>query len=657
MTATSRLLLMLIHYTMIISVKRSLVSTALAVGIIASFLAAPPAHAQLTQTQVNSIIGLLQSFGADASTIANVNAALSGSPVSGTSSCTFTRNLTLGASGSDVTCLQQLLISKGFSIPAGATGLFGAQTQAALAAYQRAQGITPAIGYFGPVTRVALSSATPAPTPTTPTPSRGDEGQLKRFSTIGGVEFEVKEGEKNVRILGIEFDADDSDMRIDRIDVDFEKSNGSGSNRLERYVQSVSLRLGNREIATQNVSRGDRKDDIYSFRFSGLNAVVREDDTAELYVVVNAAQNIDSADEDTEWTVRIPSRGIRATDGAGISDTYAGSDLSESITFGEATQGSLRITSGDDNPEDDVIVADDSKETTGVELLSFELRARNQNITIEDIPVSLAITGNATHVGEVVRSVKLLQGSKTLKTKTIPSSAGLYEEIVFDNLDLEINDDSTETFTVVADIRKLDGNFGQGDSVTASTTASMSGWDVEDERGDSVEPTGSVTGGTLYFFTSGISVKLVSVNESKTFRAGEAGQADIGEFKITFDVTAIGDDIYLDRSTTRTENGVAGDGFTWATTTETTTGLTVVASYISSPSSDSNDTDNLYRVREDQTRRFTATVALEADQNGVAAVRLTGINWTTDSSDVTPDNFYTVNLSDLKTGIMTLLVL
>jgi hypothetical protein len=72
------------------------------------------------------------------------------------SSTTFTRDLELGATGDDVTALQNLLITQGFSIPAGATGYFGAQTQTALIQFQIAKGIMPAVGYFGPITRTAV---------------------------------------------------------------------------------------------------------------------------------------------------------------------------------------------------------------------------------------------------------------------------------------------------------------------------------------------------------------------------------------------------------------------------------------------------------------------------------------------------------------------
>lgn len=71
----------------------------------------------------------------------------------------FVRDLTLGSQGQDVIALQTFLIAEGKGAKAaalagtGATGYFGAMTQAALVEYQGAAGINPTSGYFGPLTR------------------------------------------------------------------------------------------------------------------------------------------------------------------------------------------------------------------------------------------------------------------------------------------------------------------------------------------------------------------------------------------------------------------------------------------------------------------------------------------------------------------------
>jgi hypothetical protein len=75
----------------------------------------------------------------------------------------FVRNLRLGMSGADVQELQRFLNYSGFAVSingAGSVGkettYFGPATRAALARFQKANGIAPAIGYFGPVTRAFI---------------------------------------------------------------------------------------------------------------------------------------------------------------------------------------------------------------------------------------------------------------------------------------------------------------------------------------------------------------------------------------------------------------------------------------------------------------------------------------------------------------------
>jgi hypothetical protein len=83
-----------------------------------------------------------------------------GGSVLGASTFNFTRDLHIGMRGDDVTALQQFLIANGYQIPAGATGYFGVQTRSALAAYQAANNISPAVGYFGPITRAIVNNGT-----------------------------------------------------------------------------------------------------------------------------------------------------------------------------------------------------------------------------------------------------------------------------------------------------------------------------------------------------------------------------------------------------------------------------------------------------------------------------------------------------------------
>ncbi len=162
--------------------KVAAVATGLAMAT-SMFALAPMAHAALSPSQIQSILSLLSSFGADASTIANVNASLTGgtpvatTPSSSTSACSFTGDLTVGSTGAAVTCLQNALKAGGY-MTANATGYFGSLTQAGVAAWQQAMGITPAAGYFGPKSRAAFNlggsvSTGPSTGPSTPVTGNG----------------------------------------------------------------------------------------------------------------------------------------------------------------------------------------------------------------------------------------------------------------------------------------------------------------------------------------------------------------------------------------------------------------------------------------------------------------------------------------------------
>jgi hypothetical protein len=76
----------------------------------------------------------------------------------------FTRDLRLGSKGSDVIALQKYLNAHGFTLanygpgsPGNETRLFGRATQYQLKQFQIANGITPALGYYGPKTRAAIN--------------------------------------------------------------------------------------------------------------------------------------------------------------------------------------------------------------------------------------------------------------------------------------------------------------------------------------------------------------------------------------------------------------------------------------------------------------------------------------------------------------------
>ncbi len=164
-----------------------------ALGLLFGAVAAPVHASALTSSQVSAIVSLLQSFGADAGTIANVQASLTGGTVTTTTgsttttssggSCTttFTTDMTVGSTGSSVMALQKFLnmsaatmvASSGAGSPGMETSTFGPATKAAVMKFQTANGISPVSGYVGPLTRAKLNSLCTSSTTTTTTTTGG----------------------------------------------------------------------------------------------------------------------------------------------------------------------------------------------------------------------------------------------------------------------------------------------------------------------------------------------------------------------------------------------------------------------------------------------------------------------------------------------------
>lgn len=694
----------LVHIIMSITKLKNSVSSRVAAGAVGITMAltllgtAGPVHAAaLTSAQIQSIVSLLQSFGADAQTIANVQASLMGQPTTGGSTggasvCpyTWTRDLMLGSAGDDVMKLQVFLNANGAMVAAAGAGspgmetmAFGPLTQKAVAAFQAANAISPAVGYFGPLTRATVNSKCVAATPGTPgtpgTPTtpgtpvlEGGEGSISNINNLGDVDTSVDEGEKGIKVVGTDFEAKDADIKVERVDVDFHSHTGggtTGSSRLTNYVKSVSLMLDGNVIGTIDASTVTKdSSDVYTFRFSGLNGVVKEGNKAKLYVLIDVEPNMDSNDDADTWGVRIPQNGIRAVDAAGISETYVASNttVSQTVTFSTQSTGKLTISQGSGHPLATLHTVSSTTETKNIKLLEFKIKAEEQEVNIDDFAIQVSVSGAAT-AGTIVKRYHLQQGSTVLATETGTSTLN---QVIFDNVNHKMAAGVTETFTVYADIADADsGEPDNNDSVTASTTGSLTGWKADDVSGNTLTEgtniTGSVSGNAQSFFTNqGIKVKFTSGSIVKT-TGGLAGVPDQVDYTIKFSVENSGDaTLYFDGDVTAAAVAAAANGLTWATTTDSTTGTTTGGGtygygtgILSPDATDSDDTtdtnDKRFVVEPGETRSFTFKVTIPAGGDNVAAgVRLTGFAWGTANVDAMA-NLYNFDLGSFKTDTVT----
>jgi Putative peptidoglycan binding domain len=177
--------------------KKYLVGVGTALALLAG-LAIPVAQASaLTASQISAIVSLLQSFGADQTTVNNVQVALGGSPssTSGQAFCyTFNNDLSVGSSGADVNALNQALSASGIDI-SGNTSTFSENTAADVVTFQAKYGIRQT-GYVGPVTRNQLNllygcgnqtTQPSTPQPVTSTPVQSSASLTITYPTYGAI--------------------------------------------------------------------------------------------------------------------------------------------------------------------------------------------------------------------------------------------------------------------------------------------------------------------------------------------------------------------------------------------------------------------------------------------------------------------------------------
>jgi len=523
---------------------------------------------------------------------------------------TYTRDLTVGSTGADVTALQMML---GVS---PATGYFGSITKAAVTQYQAQNGI-PATGYFGPLTRAKVNASVVVTTTTTTTTTGGvmtgsGEGFLDDIEELSSVSTEeVGEDEEDVQVLGLEMIAEDADQQIDRVIVDI--LTPTGNDDLEDLITDVSVWLDDELLGRMDVEDGshDRTADEYTFRFTGLDGVIEEGDLAELFVAVSGVSNLDGTDSGDGWTARIPANGIRAVSPNGTDDFYPSTLISEAFTvetFASANSIELAVAKDSSSPDTQSVEVDDSDDTDGVELLVFRLNADGSDIEVNDIPVLFTISSTTAQVSSVANTVTLeIDGEEF--SETVITTGGATRIVTFDDLDLTIEDGDTVTVVVTADINDLDTgvSFDSGTSLKAELTSTqVDAIDAEDESGEDItdaDATGTALGEEQSFYADGVSIEFVSATEVVSDTAdGETN--DRGTYTLRFNVTSFGADAYI-ASTTASTSAAGTQGVEWSIIGNAFTG-TETANLTSSGDEETAS----FLVEDGQTEEFVLTVVL-----------------------------------------------
>lgn len=604
--------------------------------------AAPAAKADTTSDLQAQISALLAQIAALQAQIGG------GSSATGTA-VQFNTDLTIGSKGADVTALQQWLVSKGFlQMPANTSyGYFGNVTKAAVAAWQASAGISPAAGYFGPISRAKANAAAGTTGGTTGgstgTVGLAGTGRLTSVGSLGDVTSDLDEGDSATQVVGVSADATDGDVQIQRLDVTFTIDGSTGSSNLNKYIESAAVYLDGKKLGSMDAADGDKDGRVWTMRFSGLNGVIKSGNTGEIYVKVTPVASIGSSEDGVNVQADLLVDSLRAVGSDGISETYISTQINSDFSVSTLTSGTLTASEGSDNPKASQ-VAVSSSTTTGVTLLTFNLKAKNQDIDVTDLVASFGTSDN--NLNDVVSNVKLMKGSTVLKSKTL--STGTYGTVTFDNLNQTISQDDTAEYSIVADL-KGDSAYADGTTLIASTTTT--GWDVSDADGGSVTPSAAVIGNTMTLTATGISVTKGTFTTSVAPGLTTAG--DIATFTMPFTVTAGDEAVFI--SGVATKGTGTGSGIRYGTTTTSTSGATgePVASFAASDTVTGDSAGAYYKINANTSRTFTLSVAMTATTTGATTAGYVGtilnsIAYGATSGALT--SYYTSNLDTFKTN-------
>ena len=510
-----------------------------------------------------------------------------------------------------------------------------------------------------------VPTGTTNPNPT-PTPDQcdldGSAGSINVSASSVYSSEEVGEGEKDVPVMAFEIDADDdSDIAVSSVRVELTHT-GNGSKRLNKYASEVTIYQGDKEVGSATVGSFSESNNVYTRSITLDCAVVDSDDTEEFRVAVSALGNIDSVDLGEEWTVDIINVRYKDADGVFTTENTDADNLEQTFTFEDfATSANveLRVDLNDNDSdinESHVIDVDDNNTTRDQSILSFILEARgNSDITVEEIPVNIDVTG-ATNVDEMISRISLWQGGRQIDTTTVGVSVGADETYIFDNLNIDIDAGDSEEFSVRVDFKPTSGSLNDGDTISAQlSNTEVDDIDAEDEQGDRLsanELTGTAIGESHAVYDNGIQVDYVSSSATKTFVADETGENDQGTFRINFTVAAFGDtDMRIDRSCEEGGANAAGQGVEYTITNSGDNSTTCI---LTSSTTDSEDTANTFEIDRGTTRQFTLTVIATASDDHFAEVALESINWGT-ATDNSNDNYFTFNLGRYKTDPLNLI--
>ena len=549
--------------------------------------------------------------------------------------------------------------SGGISLPAGCSSAGG-------------YSVTTGMPCSGGINLPAGCTSTAGYSPTTGTkcdntgspsgPLAGGAGSITvtSLSTYSGEK--IKAGEEDVKVLGLEIEADDgSDVDISSLKIELKQTDTDSSQRITDYADSVSVWMGDDQVGSDDTSDFSESNDIYTKSVSLDGAIIRAGEKAKFYIALSAVSNLDSGDIDDE-NFSIDVLNQRFEDGEGVVSTDTQAVTAREADFEDlATSGDIdvKITKHSSSPETDtVVIVDDVSDTNDVLLLAVNLKATGSDIEVDDLAFDITPTGANANL--IVKEYKLEVDGEEIATLAVTSIADAATgQIQFVDMKEDFAVEAGETVVVklLADINDTEGtDFIDSDSILASLTSTnfnLTNTTIKDVNGDNIanaDRTGSITGKTLSFYATGMIVThIASVTADAVVFDTDANAADTarGDFKIRFTVEAVGMDVYLDKGlseSSSTSSTPVGTNRVLVITTSNGESVTnLIGGLNPVDSSDVTVGTNTYMIADGDTVDFVLSVSSDVNPDAEIQAVLSALEWG-NADTATGDTVYTLNM-------------
>ena len=539
------------------------------------------AQIEALQSQLATLMGQL----------GGTTATVSGTAPAACAGVTFTRNLSVGSTGTDVQCLQAILnqdpttqvSATGAGSPGNESMYFGAKTKAAVVAFQTKNaatilapvGLTMGTGFVGASTRAALNAmlaggtttttggtttttTTGTTTTTTTTTTGGSEGTITvSVNPAPADNTKVYEGDSKIDVYGLKIKATGSDMDVQRVTLMF-------SLQPYTYFSNIYLYDGTTEVATAalnstTVSKVSASDYEITLANFATKVIVPNNTYKVLTVKVDVNAGISSGAWNASTgacagtttssciTVSNPNTtSVRAVDQAGLNQ-YSGITTARkiSVNASESTSATLTVSVNANTPKARNVVADSSQRITGATLLTFDMKAAKDNLIIDSI-ADVTFTSGGLYMDPA--TVYLYDDSGTVIGTGTPSS----NAVTFSDLNYSIAKDTTKTFTV-----RVDDTIGAADATTRVgsddghkylATISTAKVTFIKSNGLTGTSTGSAASYDLIAYAEGPIFTIASISTSST-QPTYSGSTSTLSATFNIQVQAVTGDVYISDST------------------------------------------------------------------------------------------------------------